>query len=234
MATAFPCPHCGTLHTLDASGLPPGASCSACGRPLDKAAIAPGTPPPAARRAPDRYADYLDQPEDVPLEAPPIPGAVRAAGIIWIVFGGLILLNFVVQLLVLLTVNPQGQRGGAFVAGNFCGVLFMGLVGGAFVNAGIQSLSGAAKDTLGNGIGSIAFGVIIGGLAGVLLIGILGATAAGAQPGELMWIVVLALLINSLAAIGLLVAGILALVGREGYREYRRYRRAVAAPRGRR
>jgi hypothetical protein len=233
MATAFPCPHCGTLHALDPGGLPPGARCTACGRPLDEAAIAPGTPLPAARRAPDPYADdRWDQPEAVPVEAPRLPGQARAAGIIWIVFGGIILLNAAVSLLVALALAPPEERAPA-MGGAVCGMLFAGLIGGVFIHVGIQTVSATAKDTLGNGIGSILIGVFLGLCAlGIMVAAEL--TGWRRRGGDLRTQDVIIAVVNLLAACGLVVAGVLALVGRDGYRAYRAYRRGPPRPRRRR
>jgi hypothetical protein len=97
-----------------------------------------------------------------------------------------------------------------------CGGLFAALFGGGFIFVGIQTLIGTAKDTLGNGIGSIIFAALIGGLAAVLLVALVASRAAGAQAGP-VWVLVLAVGIYGLAAVGLLAAGIMALAGREGY-----------------
>ena len=120
-----------------------------------------------------------------------MPGSVKTAAILWIVFGGLGLLG---QLMSLAS-GGFGTRG------------ILGLViSVAFVVAGIQTISGKAKDTLGNGIGSI----VLGGLA--LLLIMLAAAAVG-----LHWTVLLGMLNSG----GLVLAGILALVGRAAYREWR-------------
>jgi hypothetical protein len=130
------------------------------------------------------------------------------------VFGGLILLNGLVMLaLMFLLAQRAGDRGsaGAFAVGGVCGVLFVALVGGVFVNVGVTSIRGTAKDTLGNGIGSILFGVLIGGL------GVLGSLATGQ---------ILQAVINLATSAGLFVAGVLALVGRPQYQAWRRQRKA--------
>src|SRR4051794_15986093 len=110
MSSVFVCPHCGTPHTVPPDGPPPGATCTQCRRPLTAAAITAGAPPPptvvpveerppTVRRAGRRRdeEDEWDAPPTGP--APPIPGSVRAAGIIWAVFGTLILLNFALQVI---------------------------------------------------------------------------------------------------------------------------------------
>jgi hypothetical protein len=172
MSTTFACPHCGTPVAVAAGGQPAGVVCPACGRPLHEAAVAAGAPPgagPARRHAGDRW----EQPEPVPVTAPPIPGSVKAAGIIWIVFGSLILLSFVMQVLTQLVFAPPEERGQA-LGGTFLGGLIAAVFGGQFLVVGVQSLTGTAKGTLGNGIGSILFAVLLGGCASAPLVLIAG------------------------------------------------------------
>jgi hypothetical protein len=146
--------------------------------------------------------------------APRLPGTVLAAGIIWIVFGSLILLSRVLELILMFALPPQaGDRaaGGAFAVGQTCAVVFIALVGGVFVHVGVTSLTGTAKDTLGNGIGSFFFAALLGG------VGLLGALAKG-QP-------ILAVISLATGA-GLLAAGVLACVGRGDYKAWRHARKA--------
>jgi hypothetical protein len=226
MSTVFTCPHCGTALTMPPGGLPSGAVCPSCGRPLHGAAVAPGAPPRAAAPVPRGYADdRWDRPEVVPVTPAPLPNSVKTAGIIWIVFGGLILLSFAVQALMQLAFAPPERRGVA-IGGTFCGGLLVALFGGGFIFVGVQTLTGTAKDTLGNGIGSIIFAALLGGMAVLLMTLVLGARAAGA-PADPVWVGLMVMVIYGLAAAALLAAGVLALVGREGYRAYRRYRRAM-------
>ncbi len=226
MPTTFPCPHCGMQLQAGPEPLPPGAVCPGCRRPLHAASVAPGAPPPpAVLPVPTAYADDDFERPARPAPAPTaIPGSVRAAGIIWIVFGALILLNGAVMLLLLLTLTgpaPPGQRAG-LAGGVLCGGLFVGLVGGVFIHVGVTTLAGTAKDTLGNGIGSIIFAALVGG-SGMLRLALLGANVV-----ELV-----GALVNLLGGAALLVAGILALVGRDGYRAYRHARGGAPYPRRR-
>jgi hypothetical protein len=201
------CPDCGTEQFVE-----PGDQarvCGRCGRPLADAAVTATPPTPPQRRRDD---DDWYEPQPGPRRK--LPTTVLAAGIIWIVFGGLILLNGVVMLaLMLFLAQRVGDRGaaGAYAVGGMCGVLFIALVGGVFVHVGVTSIRGTAKDTLGNGIGSILFGVLIGGL------GVLGSLATGQ---------ILQAVINLATSAGLLVAGVLALVGRPEYQAWRRQRKA--------
>ncbi|MCI0742902.1 MAG: hypothetical protein L0Y72_28060 [Gemmataceae bacterium] len=149
--------------------------------------------------------DFDDEPEDEFCREPAYPSQVRTAGIVWIVFGGLILLNLAV-LLVLLAAVPGQRDKGAAVAGGVCASVFLGLCGGAFIFVGVQNVNGTAADTLGNGIGSIIFGILNWGSA-----------IAHAVAGLYLQTVV-----NFIGGGGLLAAGILALVARGDYLDWRR------------
>jgi hypothetical protein len=145
---------------------------------------------------------------------------VLAAGVIWIVFGSLVLLNFALTMLILLAFTPPELRG-PIMSGAVCVGLIVALFGGVFIHVGVQSISGTAKDTLGNGIGSIIFGALIGGLSLVALLGTAAVRGGNVGGG------VLQAAINLVVAAALLAAGVLALIGRDGYRAWRR---AIAPP----
>ena len=153
-----------------------------------------------------------DEDDELQYGRPEFPRAVQIAGIIWIVIGSLILLNAAAGLL--LTFGTVG--GGADRAGGVCPMLIGVLFAAVFLHVGIQSTRGTAKDTLGNGIGSILFGLPNAGF-GVILIG--GAAVAGRPVGLIL---VLLGIVCLLAAVGLLAAGVLALVGRQQYKAWRR------------
>ena len=134
--------------------------------------------------------------------APKFPGVVLAAGITWIVLGGIILYQGVVGL-ALFADDTARFRGVALdppmqdrVRGFGAGLI---LFGGAFILAGILSVRGAASDTLGKGIGSI--------LSGVFVAVIIGGPSLDIRGGGI--------------GVGLVVAGILALVGRSEYLAWR-------------
>ena len=78
---------------------------------------------------------------------------VMIAGIIWIVVGSLVPLMILLSILVLIT-GGQAKANGGFSGGK---LLFW--IGVAFLVVGVQSLRGSARDTLGNGIGSIFLGL---------------------------------------------------------------------------
>jgi hypothetical protein len=141
---------------------------------------------------------------------PAYPTTVTTAGVIWIVIGGIILLQLLLLPLVILAVAPEGPPAEMLVGGACMGLL-MGLFGAAFVYVGVQSVKGTAKDTLGNGIGSIIFGLLV-----------IGNSAAQIRAGDMFQAVV-----ALISAIGLIVAGVLALVGRSEYKAWRRAKKKL-------
>lgn len=143
------------------------------------------------------------------------PAIVRVAGIIWLCVGGLSTLNMAAAFL-LGGVNNAGVGAGP----GCCPGLVAGVVAFAFLHCGYQTVTGKAKDTLGNGIGSIVLGLLQ--LAGALLIGVGGVLAQnqganGPPPEVLMAVAVVAGVLGA----ALVLAGILALAGRSRYREWR-------------
>ena len=132
---------------------------------------------------------------------PKFPGIVLAAGIIWIVVGSAILLATVLAVLVSVLIRGEGSAESLFL---WCwvGVCFSPF-GGAFLFVGVQTVRGTAPDTLGNGIGSIIFSGLFGWL---------DLTQPICWPG-----------------LALIVAGVLALVGRSQYKVWRKARKAKLA-----
>ena len=135
------------------------------------------------------------------------------AGIIWVGVGGLVFLSTLVELALLFgAAQPAAAndpRGAGFATGLLCGMVIRGAICAAFVYVGVQTVRGAAKDTLGNAIGSILFGLFqVGGGLVVL--------AAKNVVGAVMGLG---------AGVVLFAAGIFALVGRSEYKEWRRLRR---------
>jgi hypothetical protein len=103
-----------------------------------------------------------------------------------------------------------------------CGVIFVILIGAVFLNVGVQSVRGTARDTLGNGIGSILFGLLYGGAGTFLMIGsfFLHTLAAETETAALMLGIFGTIAL--LCGLGLLAAGVMALVGRDEYKAWRR------------
>ena len=141
------------------------------------------------------------------------PGVVVAAGIIWIVLGGIVLYQGVAGLL--LFADQPAYVGEAAADPTLQGRVRWfgaGLVafGGAFILAGILSVRGAATDTLGKGIGSVLSGIVVAVMVGGPSLDIRGGGIG----------------------VGLVVAGILALVGRSEYLAWRRSRASADPPSG--
>jgi hypothetical protein len=155
--------------------------------------------------------DFEDEDDEFRPE-PDFPATVTVAGIIWIVIGGLSILQLLLML-VLPAAMPQakarpadqGQENVQRVAkgvGLCCG----SLIGGAFIFVGAQSVRGTANDTLGNGIGSIVLGIL---------------QLAYSAIAALVRVSFLDLAIGCILGIGLLVAGVIALLGRSDYKAWR-------------
>jgi hypothetical protein len=144
--------------------------------------------------------------------APVFPTTVTLAGIAWVIFGGLILLNLLGFLLVMFGLAAGARAGerAAAVAGVVCGGLIIGLFGVVFIIVGVQSVRGTARDTLGNGIGSMIFGLLNVG--------------TGAMQGEAGHVIQGC--VGFLVGAGLIAAGVLALVGRGDYKAWRQDQKA--------
>ncbi len=150
--------------------------------------------------------DFEREYNDGPVE---YPKPVSVAGVLWIVFGAITLLNVAVGLLLVAAVAGGFGELGARGTGMVCGAVLSALFGAVFIHVGVQSVRGTARDTLGNGIGSIIFGLL------QLAVGVLKMIQADAIVGS----------IGLLSGVGLLVAGVLALVGRDKYKAWRRSQR---------
>jgi hypothetical protein len=135
---------------------------------------------------------------------PQRPRSVTAAGFIWIAVGSLILLVLPLLVLMAFLVVGREQFAGVLI-GSVVAALFSALIAGVFLFVGIQTLRGTARDTLGNGIGSIIFGCLS-----------LLSCAVRIATGDLLRGVV-----SLIWACMFLTAGILALVGRAEYRDWR-------------
>jgi hypothetical protein len=147
---------------------------------------------------------------------PDFPVSVQIAGIIWIAFGTLGLVNAGLSFLMTLgnAAAKAGQPGA--VPGNVCGSICIALFAIAFLFVGIQTVKGTAKSTLGNGIGSIIFGLLYGGMAVVFIV--LSTQIAGPAPATLFFVFAG---FSGVLGIGLLAAGLLALAGKQAYEDWR-------------
>jgi hypothetical protein len=153
--------------------------------------------------------ESFDEPEAEYDDEPGFPATVMAAGIFWIALGAVLVLALLVALAGAFFMAQGRQEKGEVVFGGICTGLFFGLIGAAFIFVGVQSVLGTARDTIGNGIGSIIFGVLNG----------------GAGLGQILTLQYIQSVVSFLCGVGLLAAGVLALVGRNQYKAWRRARR---------
>jgi hypothetical protein len=154
-----------------------------------------------SREEPEEDLDYEDE-----IAFPPM---VKAAGVIWIVFGCIILLNLV-ALVFIVFLFAANQRNGPAAAGAVGGGLCVAVIGGlfaaAFLYVGAQTARGTARDTVGNSVGSFVFALFN-----------FGGAAVNAAGGGFVQAVV-----SALGGTLLLAAGVLALAGRSQYKLWRK------------
>ena len=230
MAIPVVCPGCGSH--LDAPDTAAGQTvvCSTCQAsvPVPEPSsfeAAPNEVEPRPKRRPRYEHDEEDREE--PREVPPIPGIVRAAGIIWVGYGALGLFSTILSFVVEVGAkagNAGANNPGGNASSPCCGIA----IACAFAYCGLQTLKGESKDTLGNSIGSLILGSLQL-LAGVVLV-VLGAGGIAGNlpidPGVIFLIAAIAGFFGCM----LVLAGILGLIGRSAYREWRE----IARPRKRR
>ena len=95
---------------------------------------------------------------EVQQNSPPLfPGGVRAAGIIWLVYGALRLVLLAVVLAHLATL-PAGSVSLMLIAPALVIPLVIGLT---FISIGRHTCRGAVSDVLGNGVGSIGIAIVL-------------------------------------------------------------------------
>jgi hypothetical protein len=141
------------------------------------------------------------------------PPGVKAAGIIWIAFGALGLIQAVLSLI---SAGAQAAGGGGPAGSPYCGVGCGVLFALVFLMVGVQTVKGTAKSTLGNGIGSIIFGVLYLGLAAMVFVG------SGFLPvGVDATMVIVMGAVVAVQGLALLLAGTLALMGKSAYEDWR-------------
>jgi hypothetical protein len=174
-------------------------------------------------RSRDDY-DGDDREDDIAIS---YPLTVRLAAIAWIAFGCLMLLvSMTTCLLRLEMIGAAGEaarqagapaRGaGPEAVGGVCGSIIQVVFAVAFIGVGIHTALGKARDTLGNAIGSIVFGLLGLGCGGLMIVG--GVAMGGAVPIALA----IAGGVNVLTGLGLIAVGIMAVVGRGRYLAWRR------------
>jgi hypothetical protein len=196
--------------------------------PIAEAAlIEPGEP--RRERIPKRRRDRDDYDDDDDLDdvrkgrpAAAYPSIVGMAAGAWIGFGCLILLSGGANVILQLALGANGPRdpGAAAgqIGGNICGLAIVLIFGIAFIHVGVQTLRGVAPDTLGNGIGSLIFGLLNLGCGGAVFFfaGVAGAAVGGA----VAVFAFIGAIINLIAGFGLIAAGAMALVGRQPYLDW--------------
>ncbi|WP_020474339.1 hypothetical protein [Zavarzinella formosa] len=161
----------------------------------------------------DNLSDY----DDEPIVSPTFPKLVKTAGYIWIVFGSLILLSALVSFAIETATKADDPKNNP--VGGVCSLIISVLFGAVFFHVGKQSISGEAKDTLGNSIGSIIFSLIYSG------IGVMSVVAGLAMGGGAAGPIILGL-VMAVCSLGLLVAGVMALMGRTQYKAWKKDQRA--------
>jgi hypothetical protein len=167
----------------------------------------------------DPNLDDREDADDWGETRPTFPGTVLAAGVVWIAVGGLGVLNTLVTL-GMAGANPPG--GGPQAAGQSAGVCCGGLVAIAFLVCGYQTVTGKAKDTRGNAVGSILLGSLQLLIAAAIGFGGLapgGNRGPNALPQEVLLVVAA---VVAFVGMSLITAGVLALAGRTQYLEWRR------------
>ena len=132
----------------------------------------------------------------MPVESP-FPKSVATAGIIWIIVGTMV---------IVMNCFGMTANSGAEAEASILAAMLYAIFAAAFIFVGIQSIVGAARDTLGNGVGSLVFGSSA----------IYGSEQYSLGVGYVAF------------GIALFVAGVVALVGRSNYKKWRRAKDQVA------
>jgi hypothetical protein len=167
-----------------------------------------------------RRAEYDDdRPARASRSGAEFPTGAKIAGIIWIAFGALGLLSNLVNIAI--SAGQGGAGGGPQFAGIGCGIL----IAAAFLFVGIQTVKGTAASMIGNGIGSLIFGVLQLTCGGVMMAGggIIAAGGGGAPPGGGAAGSVAMIIggITIVFGLALITAGTLALMNKSAYDEWR-------------
>jgi hypothetical protein len=153
------------------------------------------------------------------LAAP--PKSIKSAGVILIVAGGLVLAIAAYGLLQVYLFVQRTNQGGAWCDSWI--FVFPALVGYLLLRQGVRYVRGLSGDTLLSGIVSSVLGLPIGGFSGMFLANALwdSATGSGANAMSAPFRIVLGSM-GVVAGLGMLAAGVLALIGRNAYRDWKR------------
>jgi len=123
------------------------------------------------------------------------PGPARVSGWMWLVFSGFMFLGWIATI--------------AMASGDAWIIATVQVIPAVVIfHIGLQTIRARAKDTLGNGIGSILIGFVS-----------FGQVPKSSGSGEGLMILLIALY--------LMLAGILALVGRQQYKKWHGHRNSV-------
>lgn len=144
------------------------------------------------------------------------PERVRVACRIWVVFGILLLVSALINLILYgSAILASIQTLDGLVA---LGIIVLGILFGvAFLQAGNHTLKGKSKGILGNGIASLFFG-LINGAWGTYQISLLMSVRLTSYDKTLGY---LFSSINLLSGIGLLIAGVLSILGAKAYKTWK-------------
>jgi hypothetical protein len=136
-----------------------------------------------------------------------IPSGIKIAGFIWIAVGAFGIINVILTL-----ISADNGPGGSKIPALGCSVFVIT----AFISAGLSSIRGTAtsRALIGNAVGSIFFSLIYFGLT------VVGLFVQDRVAGEAQGIILIVTLLAGLLGIGLLSAGVLALVNKSAYDDY--------------
>jgi tellurite resistance protein TehA-like permease len=154
----------------------------------------------------------MSQAPDESMESPlelRFPRTVLIAGIVWIVFGGILLVVFLA--FVFDKFLGHHRRAHRVEFETVIASLLLATIGAVFIRMGVRSVRGTASDSLGYGSVSAVFGFLYIGCGLLIAEGAEYMAAAGG------------LFLGS----SLLTAGILAIVGRSAYKAWREKKSAL-------
>jgi hypothetical protein len=145
-------------------------------------------------------SDRNDTPSTFDATPPAFPVTVRLAGIIWIGIGSLIIISSFIRI-VLQIMN--GEKGVSAIG------IGPALIAAAFLYVGILTVTGKSPGILGNAIGAIVIALAQYGIAVLFIFGEAIASAV----------------VLFFVATTLLFSGVLAILGKSAYADWRRYQK---------
>jgi hypothetical protein len=158
---------------------------------------------------------------EAPISSPQkYPLTVRIAAVTWVTIGALAVISAFLEFSQASAegrAGPPVEGGVAAVKKHVGGICCTFGIALAFIAVGHQTLYGKAKDTLGNGIGSILLGLLY---LAVFILFIVIEVAGPADRLDGRGAMIFGI-VSSTMGIALVTAGILALVGRTNYKRWR-------------